>query len=80
MIFEEKSTLEAVKIPIIAEGGASKLDDFIRVVLEDHASEVTAASIYHYINYTPICSKGRLVKRAYPVRLYPDETYKLTSL
>ena len=69
---------DAVNIPVIAAGGAGKLDDFVKAVLEGHASAVAAGSIYHYTKFTPNMVKGVLHKAGVPVRMYPDESYEIT--
>ena len=75
-----RAVSEAVDIPVIAAGGAGKLDDFVQVVLEGSASAVAAGSIYHYTKYTPHMVKEALNKACIPVRLPLNETYELTSL
>ena len=45
---------DTVSIPVIASGGAGKLDHLVEVVIEGHASAVLAASIFHFgIYYNP---------------------------
>jgi imidazole glycerol-phosphate synthase subunit HisF len=39
---------EAVKVPVVASGGAGKLEDFYRAVKDGGASIVLAASVFHY--------------------------------
>ena len=39
---------DAVGIPVIASGGAGKLEDFSDAVLEGHADAMLAASLFHY--------------------------------
>ncbi|NYB52937.1 MAG: imidazole glycerol phosphate synthase subunit HisF [Methanobacteriaceae archaeon] len=39
---------EAVEVPVIASGGAGKLSDFKRGVIEGRASILLAASVFHY--------------------------------
>jgi cyclase len=39
---------EATSIPIIASGGAGKLEDFARVLIEGCADAALAASVFHY--------------------------------
>lgn len=43
-----RAVSDAVTIPIIASGGAGKLEHFVQVVLEGHAQAVLAASVFHY--------------------------------
>lgn len=38
----------AVNIPVIASGGAGKLDDFLEVIIEADADAVLAASLFHF--------------------------------
>jgi cyclase len=42
----------ALKIPVIASGGAGKPEDFLRVFEEGEADAALAASIFHYGTYT----------------------------
>ena len=72
-----RSITEAVNIPVIAAGGAGKLDDFPPVIIEGGASAVSAASIYHYTKYTPNMVKGVLDSAGIPVRMYPDVDYSI---
>jgi cyclase len=41
-----KSISETVDIPIVAIGGAGKVDDFARAVTEGHATAVAAGSLF----------------------------------
>ena len=70
-----KAVAEAVKIPVIAAGGAGKLDDFLKARLQGHASAVAAGSIYHYTKVTPNMVKGALHASGIPVRMYDDVDY-----
>ena len=38
----------AVSIPVIASGGAGKLEHFVEAVKEGHADAVLAASLFHF--------------------------------
>jgi cyclase len=49
---------DAVRVPVIACGGAGRPEDCVDVVLKAHASAVAAASIFQYTAVTP-----RLVKQ-----------------
>ena len=73
-----RSVSDAVTIPVIATGGAGKLEDFVLAIKEGHASAVSAGSLYHYTKYTPNMVKGILNKAGIPVRMYPDEDYEIT--
>jgi cyclase len=48
-----KSVAGAIERPVIACGGAGKLQDFADAVIKGHASAVAAASIYHFTEITP---------------------------
>jgi cyclase len=43
-----RTVSDAVRIPVIASGGAGGADDFVRVFQEGHADAALAASIFHY--------------------------------
>lgn len=43
-----KAISEAVTVPVVASGGAGKLQDFADAVLEGGASILLAASVFHY--------------------------------
>ena len=58
----------AVKIPVIASGGAGKPEDFLRVFDEGEADAALAASIFHYGTYTVDDLKQYLEGEGVPVR------------
>jgi cyclase len=39
---------DAVKVPVVASGGAGQLEDFYKAVKEGGASVLLAASVFHY--------------------------------
>ena len=43
-----KAIAEAVTVPVVASGGAGKLEDFADAVLQGGASILLAASVFHY--------------------------------
>lgn len=43
-----KAVSEAVSIPVIASGGAGKIEHFVTVLKEGYASAALAASVFHY--------------------------------
>ncbi len=47
-----KAVCKAVSIPVIASGGAGKLDDFAQVLKETGASAALAASLFHFNELT----------------------------
>lgn len=59
---------EAITAPVIASGGAGKLEDFRDVLLEGKASAVLAASLFHFGTYTISQVKDYLEKESIPVR------------
>jgi cyclase len=58
----------AVKVPVIASGGAGKPEDFLRVFEEGEADAALAASIFHYGTYTVDELKNYLGENGIPVR------------
>lgn len=64
-----KRVAEAVSIPVIASGGAGSYDDMLRVVSDSGASAISAASIFHFTEQTPLEAKRFLYDRGVPVRL-----------
>jgi cyclase len=59
----------AVSIPVIASGGAGRLDDFVDVFTRGAADAALAASIFHYAETSVHSLKLHLQQRGIPVRL-----------
>ncbi len=59
----------AVHIPVIASGGAGRLEDFAEVFLRGEADAALAASIFHFGEYSIRSLKQFLRARAVPVRI-----------
>lgn len=59
----------AVRIPVIASGGAGSLEHLYQALSEGAADAVLAASIFHYGEYTVKQAKIYLRKKGLPVRL-----------
>ncbi len=59
---------EAVKLPVIASGGAGSYQHFVDAVLEGGASAVAAASIFHFTEKTPAEAKAWMANAGIPVR------------
>lgn len=59
---------EAVSIPVIAHGGAGKLEDFYEAIKNAKASAVAAASIYHFTDQSPIKVRTYLKYRQIEIR------------
>jgi cyclase len=64
-----KRVSEAVKIPVIASGGAGSYQDMADVLRGSKASAVAAASIYHFTQQTPLEAKRYLKEQGFPIRL-----------
>lgn len=64
-----RAVAEAVCIPVIASGGAGKLEHLAEAILEGAADAVLAASIFHYGEYSIREAKEYLRSRGIPVRL-----------
>lgn len=64
-----RAVTRAVTVPVIASGGAGKLDDFAEVVVEADADAVLAASVFHYGEFTVRQVKEAMAAAGVPVRL-----------
>lgn len=60
---------EAVRIPVIASGGAGDYDHMADAVLSGKASAVAAAAVFHFTEQTPREAKERMRERGVVVRL-----------
>src|SRR5947208_6672532 len=60
---------EALSVPVVASGGAGKLEHLADVLLEGKADAVLAASIFHFNEYTVGEVKEFLATKGIPVRL-----------
>lgn len=63
-----KRVSDAVKIPVIAAGGAGKLQDFVQAIKKGRASAVAASSIFLFTDITPSTVKIYLQKQGIPTR------------
>jgi len=63
-----RAVAEAVAIPVIASGGAGKLEHFYQAVTEGKASAVLAASVFHFGEITIPQVKKYLKERGIPVK------------
>ena len=59
---------EAVGVPVVASGGAGKLEHMASVLLEGKADAVLAASIFHFGEYTVADVKQYLARQGISVR------------
>lgn len=63
-----ESVVSAVKIPVIASGGAGSYQHMIDAVKQAGASAVAAASIFHFTEQTPAGAKNAMAKAGIPIR------------
>ncbi len=63
-----RAVAEAVHVPVIASGGAGRLEDFARVFLEGHADAALAASLFHDKKLSVGDVKRYLIARGIPIR------------
>ncbi len=64
-----RAIAEAVSIPVIASGGAGKLDHFYQVLTVGKADAALAASLFHYEQLSMAQVKEYLAAQGVPVRL-----------
>jgi cyclase len=64
-----KSIADATGLPVIASGGAGKLEHFHEAVVEGHARGVLAASVFHFGTFSIMDVKEYLDSRGVPVNL-----------
>ncbi len=63
-----RAVAEAVSIPVIASGGAGKLEHLYKAIIEGEASAVLAASIFHFGEITIPQAKKYLKEKGIPVK------------
>jgi len=66
-----RTIADAVPVPVIASGGAGKLDHFVEGIRDGHATAVLAASIFHFGEYSVREAKDYMAKAGLPMRLDP---------
>jgi len=64
-----RAIADAVKLPVIASGGAGTLEHLAEAITEGHADAVLVASIAHFGKYTIRQMKEYLAEQGIPVRL-----------
>jgi cyclase len=64
-----RAIADAVRVPVIASGGAGTLDHLVDGVKIGHASAVLAASVFHYGIFTIGQVKRHMTQAGIPVRL-----------
>lgn len=62
-----RAVADAVSIPVIASGGAGSYADFHKAITEGGAQAVSAASIFHFTEQTPLAAKHYLSEHGIPV-------------
>ena len=63
-----RAVADAVRVPVIASGGAGTLDHLVEGIRDGHATAVLAASIFHFGTYRIGEAKARLAVCGIPVR------------
>ncbi|MEE9325565.1 MAG: imidazole glycerol phosphate synthase subunit HisF [Dehalococcoidia bacterium] len=63
-----RSISEAVRVPVIASGGAGKLEHLHEAIVVGKADAVLAASIFHYGTYSIAQAKTYLKEKGVPIR------------
>ncbi|MEZ6041378.1 MAG: imidazole glycerol phosphate synthase subunit HisF [Planctomycetaceae bacterium] len=64
-----RAVADAVRIPVVASGGAGSPEHLYQAVTAGNASAALAASIFHYGEYTIEETKRYMAERGVPVRL-----------
>ena len=64
-----RAVTSAVRVPVIASGGAGSLDHLAEAVTEGGASAVLAASIFHFGDHTIREAKDHMAQAGVPMRL-----------
>jgi cyclase len=67
-----KAVTDAVNIPVIASGGAGRLEHFLEVIVEADADAVLAASLFHFGELSIRQVKDYLRSNGVPVRQLPS--------
>jgi imidazole glycerol-phosphate synthase subunit HisF len=63
-----EAVVDAVKIPVIASGGAGNYQHMVDAVKKSGASAVAAASMFHFTQQTPAGAKAAMQTAGIPVR------------
>jgi cyclase len=64
-----RAVSEAVVVPVIASGGAGKIEDLYQALSAGKADAVLAASIFHYGTHSILEAKQYLAEKSVPVRI-----------
>ena len=63
-----RAVADAVDVPVIASGGAGRLEHLVEAVDRGHADAVLCASIFHYGTYSVGAAKQAMAGASIPVR------------
>jgi cyclase len=64
-----RAIADAVDLPVVASGGAGRLEHFLEAVERGHADVLLAASVFHYRTFSIRQVKGYLREHGLAVRL-----------
>ena len=64
-----RAVSDATPVPVIASGGAGRLDHLVEAVRDGHADAVLAASIFHFGEHSIAEAKAAMAAAGLPVRL-----------
>ena len=64
-----RAVTAAVGVPVIASGGAGRVEDLVEAVKDGHADAVLAASIFHFGEVSIAQAKQAMASAGLPVRL-----------
>ena len=64
-----KRVVQAVRVPVIASGGAGNYEHMAAAIIQGNAAAVAAASIFHFTQQTPLEAKRYLKQLGVSVRL-----------
>ncbi len=66
-----RAVADAIKVPVIASGGAGTLQHMVEGIRDGHATAVLAASIFHFGEHSVREAKAYMAKAGLPMRLDP---------
>ena len=69
VLARQRAVSDAVDVPVIASGGAGRLEHLVEAITEGGADAVLCASIFHYGQFTVGQAKERMRAAGIPVRL-----------
>jgi cyclase len=64
-----RAVSEAVRLPVVASGGAGNPEHLVQVLTLGGADAALAASIFHYNEYGIPATKRYLAQRGVPIRI-----------